>query len=220
MKVLALDFETSGTDPRRHAPVSVGYAVMEGADVLASEELYVGPTRHWKTGRIEREYDVCALEVSGASWPKVKASPPPAVAVGHMARFAEAHGAAGLTVVAFKASFDMAFYDELLWLASDWHPTERGVKVQPPPPFCGPWQCALALARRSLSLRSYTLDDVAAHFGLSRPSDRHGALEDAVLCGRVYARLAEAVSGQESPIAMPGAAPAGGLDDALGQGRR
>lgn len=67
--------------------------------------------------------------------------------------------------------------------ASDWHPTERGVKVQPVPPFCGPWECALMRARRDLRLSRYSLDEVAGALGLSRSSDTHGALEDAVLAG-------------------------------------
>lgn len=188
--ILALDFETGGTDPNRHAPTSIGCAVMEGDEVIASDERYIGPTLHWKTGKIEREYDVRALEVSGTSWPKVKSSPPPKVVVAQLAEFADKNAAADLPVVAFSAPFDMGFYSTLLWLASDWHPTERGVKVQPKPPFCGPWTCALLLARKSLDLPDYSLDTVAGHFGLSRSEDRHSALEDAILAGKVYARLA------------------------------
>lgn len=209
MRVLACDFETSGTDPNRHAPVSVGYAVMEGQVEIASGEWTIGPTHHWKTGQIEREYDVRALEVSGASWPKIKASPQPKVVVAHMAEFAKKHGCADLPVVAFNAPFDLAFYSTLLWLASDWHPTDRGVKVQPAPPFYGPWFCALMLARRELSLAKYDLDTVAAHFGLSRSSDRHSALEDAILAGRAFDRLTAPPGAVPGTSIAAGAAPGG-----------
>ena len=211
MRHLAIDFETSGLSPERHAPVQIGVAVMEDGDVLASEEWTVGPTLHWKTGKVEREYDVRALEVSGASWPKIKASPPPKVVVAHMADFAKKHGASDLPVVAFNAPFDLAFYSTLLWLASDWHPTVRGLKVQPIPPFCGPWHCALMIARRELSLSQYSLNDVAGVFQLSRSGETHSALEDAVLAGRVYCALTGALDRRVPSLAA--GAPVGGDEE-------
>ena len=56
--------------------------------------------------------------------------------------------------------------------------------------MAGPWQCARLKAVHALpGLESYTLDNVCAALGLSRVSDAHGALEDAILAGRVLARL-------------------------------
>jgi DNA polymerase III epsilon subunit-like protein len=38
-------------------------------------------------------------------------------------------------------------------------------------------------------LGSYTLDAVCAALGLSRSGEKHGALEDAILAGQVFAQL-------------------------------
>lgn len=206
-RFIALDFETSGLDPQRHAPVSIGVALFEDGEVGPEFEMHVGPTRHWKTQRIEREYDLCALEVSGASWPKIKSSPPPAHVVHELRCHIDNWEANDLPVVAFNAPFDFAFYSQLLFMSSDWHPTERGVRVQPVPPLCGPWYCAKMLARRELQLTNYSLDDVAAYFGLSRTGDKHGALEDAILAGRIYDRLTETGAKERSSIADAPAAP-------------
>lgn len=190
MRYLSADFETSGRSHERHAPVSLGLAVMEGENVLASTEFMIGPTKHWKTGEIEREYDVNALKISGTSWKDVLAAPHPKVVVGQITDFADENDARDLPIKAFNAPFDISFYSLLLYLASDWHPTIKGVKVQPKPPLLGAWQCVLMRARAELSLPDYKLDTVAAHFGLSRSGEKHGALEDAILCGRIDFRLA------------------------------
>lgn len=189
MKILALDFETSGTDPSRHAPVQLGLAVMDGNDVLASAEWIIGPTLHWKTGKIEREYSVTALEVSGLSWKAIKTAPLPAAIVSEARRFVAENSAEHLPVWAYNASFDHGFMSTLMFLASDWHPTVRGVKVRPKPFLLGGWHCAMEFAMNSLDLEDYKLDTVAAHFGLSRSTDKHGALEDSILAGRVYHAL-------------------------------
>jgi len=190
MRFLALDFETGGTDPNKNAPVQLGVSVFEDGEPGASMEWLIGPTFHWKTGKCEREYTVAALEVSGISWPKIKAAPAPKAIVAELSAWAFANDAVNLPVVAFNAPFDLAFYSTLMFLASDWHPSQKGVKVQPEPPLLGPWQCALMLARAELhGLDDYRLDTVAGHFGLSRKGEAHGALEDAILAGRVYMNL-------------------------------
>lgn len=190
MRIVSIDFETGGTDPNRNAPVQLGVALMDGPDVVASQEWLIGPTLHWKTGKIEREYTANALEISGIPWSKIKAAPLPKAVVQDLDAWVTAHGCATHPVVSYNAPFDLSFYSTLLWLASDWHPTEKGVKVQPAPPLLGPWHCALMLARAAYPQSpDHKLDSVAARFGLSRSTDKHGALEDAVLAGLVFHEL-------------------------------
>ena len=207
-RFIALDFETSGLDPNRHAPVSIGIAIFEdGHPTGESLEGLIGPTTHWKTGKVEREYTVAALEVSGIKWADIKKAAHPKAVVADIATWAKMFGCSDLPIVAFNAPFDFAFYSQLLYMASDWHPTERGVKIQPVPPLCGPWYCAKMLARRELDLSNYSLDDVAARFGLARESEKHSALEDAVLAGRVFHALSGVAASQ---FITAGTAPEGG----------
>jgi DNA polymerase III epsilon subunit-like protein len=189
--ILALDFESGGTDPNRHAPVQLGVAVMENGEVLHSAEWLIGPTFHWKTGKIERSYEVAALEVSGIGWKAIKSAPHPKQIVRELREWVDSVGAAELPIVAFNAPFDMAFYSTLLFLASDWHPTTRGVRVRPASPLMGGWHCAMLRFHEQFGDRydDVKLDTAAGHFGLSRESASHGALEDAILAGRIYHAL-------------------------------
>ncbi len=189
MRILSLDFETSGVDPSRNAPVQLGLAVMEGDEVLASAEWVIGPTLHWKTGKIEREYSITVLEVSGLTWKAIKSAPLPVEVIEEARRFVVENGAESLPVWAYNASFDHGFMSTLMFLASDWHPSIRGLKVRPKPLFLGGWHCAMELAMAELDLADYKLDTVAGYFGLSRSTDKHGALEDAILAGKVYHAL-------------------------------
>lgn len=186
MRFWALDFETSGTDANRHAPVQLGLALMHGETVIDSTQWLIGPPKHWKTGKITREYDVCALQVSGIGWKQIQEAPSAKQVVDDVARFVARHRFA--TVVAFNAPFDLAFWSQLLFEAGGWG-QEKGQWLTANSPLLGPWQCARLLARDRLVLARYDLDTVASHFGMSRETDRHGALEDAILAGRIFARL-------------------------------
>ncbi|MDR0513582.1 MAG: 3'-5' exonuclease [Coriobacteriaceae bacterium] len=48
--------------------------------------------------------------------------------------------------------------------------------------------CTLALARRTLDLPGYRLNQVCEHLGIPL-GNYHNALDDAIACGKVYARL-------------------------------
>ena len=188
-RFLALDFETGGLDPRRNAPASIGCCLFTDGQPGPTFETLIGPTYHWKTGKLEREYTVNALQVSGITWKQLLEAPKPALVVTALESWMQDHEIGPVTTVAFNANFDLSFYSELLNLAGGWHPTERGKWIQPTPPIHGPWQCAMIAARRSLKLAEYSLDSVAAHYGLMRTGDKHGALEDAILAGQIWTRL-------------------------------
>lgn len=192
-RFVALDFETSGLDPKRHAPVSLGVALMEGLDVIDSREWRFAPPTD-KNGRITREYDAFALEISGNTIETVKAGKPIATVMSDFSKWAKLHNCQGSTVVAFNAPFDLAFYSECLFLGGSWNQHTRSFESSQPP-LHGPWQCVRLMAVNIVRCGRYNLDTVAARFGFSREGTKHGAIEDAILAGKIYASL---IGGQEN----------------------
>jgi len=191
-RFIALDFETSGLDPKRHFPVSLGIAIFQDGEPIGASEWMIAPPT--KDGRITREYDVCALEVSGTSWTKLKKEGMRPVEVLQEINRMIANNAGPMdTVVAFNASFDFSFWSELVFSAGSWNQHERRFE-QFVTNIVGPWQCARSLAMYKLggyALPKWNLDSVASYFGFSRESEKHGALEDAILAGRIYNALTE-----------------------------
>ena len=186
-RFIALDFETSGIDPRRHAPIGLAVVLFNGGEAIASKEWKIAPTKN-KNGYYHREYDICAMEISGIKWSELKSAPPPASVCKELAVWSKEHDAKRLPVVAYKASFDFSFYNELLFMGGA---CDNAINVfEPfPAPLIGCWQCAYLIAREVLPkgcVMDYKLDSVIKHFGLSRESTLHGAKEDASLAGRVY----------------------------------
>ena len=185
MKFIAVDFETSGLEASRHAPVSLTLALFEGGEVTECRE--------FKIGRIaRREYDVCALQISGTTWPEICKAPSIKEVMQHVSVWVALQRAEYLPIVAFNAAFDHAWYRECLFLAGAWevrYPDKRYRTFFPP--LRGGWFCPMTWAQATLPhLPDYKLDTVAAHFGLARESDRHGAAEDAILCGKVAVQIA------------------------------
>lgn len=192
MKFLALDFETSGLDSKRHAPVSLGVAVFEEGNLLDSKEWTIAPPTD-KNGKISREYDICALQISGYTWAQIKNGTPLMQVMRELEAFAKANGVTEAMVLAYNAPFDFAWYSECLFLSGSWNPVERKFEGFRPP-LVGAWQCARLIASRRLSLQDYKLDTVAGHCGLARTTDKHGALEDAILAGRLFNLLTNPVT--------------------------
>lgn len=190
MRFLALDFETSGLDPKRNAPVTLGVQLFVDGEPFggACREWTVAPPRG-KDGKVTREYDVVALKISGKTLAQIEQGMSAQDVCAELRQFARTYNAQFLPVVAFNAPFDFAFYSELLFMAGSWNQAERRYEGFPPP-LAGPWQCARMLAAvKAPEIGKYSLDSVSAHFGLSRSSEKHGALEDSVLCGRVFCEL-------------------------------
>ena len=190
MKFVALDYETSGLDPKRHAPVSLGVAVFEDGVVTHSKEWVIAPPM--KDGRVTREYDVFALQVSGLTLKALNSGQPIAEVMKELVRFAGEHQVQESLVVAFNAPFDYSFYSECLFMGGSWNQRERRFETFKPP-LSGPWQCARMLCVHALDLDKYNLDSCAGHYGLQRDTDKHGALEDAILAGKIYHLLTDGV---------------------------
>lgn len=186
--VVSLDFETSGRDPSRNAPVQLGVALMDGQTTVDTREWIIAP--HYKNGKITREYNVEALEVSGLTWKQIKEGVPSLQVCREFYEWAHEGGMEELPIIAFNMEFDLSFYNLLFYLAGEWNKHTKSFEL-PKPALIGPWQCTRNMARDLLALEGNKLDDVAAHFGFSRDSKYHGALSDAVLNGLVYHELRE-----------------------------
>lgn len=183
MRILALDFETSGTDPRRHAPIQLGLAVMEGGEVIESRQWLVKPITN-KAGKIVREYDLVAMSISGITFEQLMAEGMNELEIWNQAtHFCRKMGASAAHLVSHNAAFDAAFLSDMQYRQGSW---KYGTFEQAPVLNWGPWWCTSRMAQEHLSVANYKLDTCAAHFGLARSSDKHDAEEDAILCGRLF----------------------------------
>lgn len=188
MKSLYVDFETGGLCAKLNAPVSLGIALMEGAEVLESREWLVRPPRD-KNGKLTRVYDMGAMEIHRISWKELANAPTAADVVADVRKQVLLWDAFEMPRKAFNASFDYGFWESLIFMAGSFNKGTYTFDL-PSPMAIGPWSCVRDRARHLLPfLPNHKLDTVAAHFGLSRLGEAHGALEDAVLCGRVDDRL-------------------------------
>lgn len=200
MKLLALDFEATNKDPRRGCPIQIGIAVVEGPDVLASAEWLIKPPVHYKTGKPTKEVDAYALRISGLSLEQIEAdgctSKESCV---KLSEFVRENKAGSLPVLAYNFTYDAECYGQMLFDAGsyDFHTKEY---LAFPDILGAKWICAYRTARLMLrdQLTKFTLDDVAAHFGLSRDTEVHSALPDAILAGRIYHELTKARAANSS----------------------
>lgn len=187
-RFIALDFETSGLQPGRHAPVCLSVALFEDGKCTTSERWTIAPPK--RDEKITREYDVIALEISGQKWADIKRGLNPRNACIALQSWVEEHDAKELTVVAFNAPFDFAWYSDLLFLGGQWNRSEAHFDVFVPPLF-GPWQCLrlMVMGDHERDLGKYDLNTVIAHFGMCRESETHCCNEDAILTGMCYQKL-------------------------------
>lgn len=186
-RIVALDFETGGVTPGESAHVSLGVALMEGPEVLDSREWIFAPAKDWK-GNDRRKYELRAMEVNGIAWRQILAGTPLEQVHAELSTWVKAEDLARLPVIAYNASFDLAMYSDMLFLASSYNrQTQTLDRVKPP--LVGPWHCSMMLAQHHFRCPDYKLDTVAAKLGLARTGAKHGALEDAILAGKIFAEI-------------------------------
>jgi len=180
MSILALDFETGGLDPKTCAPVSLGLAVMDGVDVIASCEFRFGLEPFCV-------YEDAAMKIHGLTRDDLANEPRHAEVYRLVKEWLNAQGANDLTVISHNALFDQGFWAQWLYRIG------RRMDADDPKSFrvapellSGAWACTKRMASNWLDLPDNKLDTVAAQFGLSREGGQHGALEDAILAGRIF----------------------------------
>ena len=188
-RFLSLDFETSTDDPKTGFCCSVGVALFDGDALVDTYGAIMKPPVD-KAGRLLRAWDVEAMAISGFDVDTLLriGKPIPAVLWG-LHDWAAKHDARDLIVTAYNAPFDMAFYGVSLRVGH--YAAESGEWVRPTPPLRGPWQDTRILAQDTLDeVKPLTLASVAGALGVGSQSDKHDATEDAILNGRVFAKLA------------------------------
>ena len=191
MRILALDFEGTHREPRRGCPIQLGVAVMEDNQVLASDEFLIAPPVHYKTGKPMKEVDAYSLKVSGLTLDQVEAEGLKAyVACCRLDAFCQFNSAHNLPVLAYSFTYDAECYGQLLYEGGryDYDLQKRLAYREILSPT---WIDMYRIARRKLEgvIYDFTLDFVAEHCGLARASEKHGALEDAILAGSIYFEL-------------------------------
>jgi len=158
----SIDFETANAS--RSSACSVGVALVSGGRVVT--------TAHWMIR--QRQFDPANSRVHGMT----------ARDVAHAPTFAEIwprlHGMlCGRPVVAHNAAFDLSVLRESL------------SKAQLPWPRIT-YACTLVMSRRSFSLPSYTLPEVARAAGVPYdPASHHNAEADAVASAEVLLAMAQ-----------------------------
>ena len=186
MRYLALDFETGGLDYDKSAPVSIGIALMENGEVIDSYECVFAEFE-------KRDYTIKAMSINGIKWRDIQCGKPLAEAFKEIAAFVIENDATELPIVSHNAKFDQQFWDVLALTLGSWqgqYPNKKFVKEIEL--LRGPWYCTARMAdplRQDGKIPDCKLDSVCAYFGLSRSGETHGALEDAVLAGKVFDRL-------------------------------
>jgi DNA polymerase III epsilon subunit-like protein len=192
---ISLDFEGSGKDPRRHAPTQLGLALFEGDEVVSTLETLIGPPRHYKTNAINREYDSVALELTGFTMKQLLEAPSPAEVCSMVRSWVREHAIGNLPLVAYNAGgYDWPMMRELAYLGGYYD--QRARRREPASlGLSHRWVCAQELARAKIEpeeVEAYSLDQVAKVLGLDgRTTELHGALEDAILAGRVLRALSK-----------------------------
>lgn len=185
---LFLDFETSGTSPDDHAPVSLGLVLADGHDIVAEREILFGLPTDYR-GKITRTYDAFALELNNTSLADIRNRPNFRLGFEELQCWVRAHNAQNVRRWAYNASFDWSFWQTMLYLCGEYNRHAKAYET-PLSPVVGPWQCAMEAAKPlNPNLPSYTLDSVLASVGMSRTSGHHGALEDARLLHRLVVAL-------------------------------
>ena len=211
MKHIGLDFEAGGTVPGQHAPVTLGVSLWEDAQLIRTQEWLFAPPTDWK-GNITRSYEVAALEVSGIPWPRIKRDGfKHAQVLRELAEFAD--GWRNAEVLAYRAAFDLGFYQDVLFLAGEYNRHTKSFDHFTSP-LLGPWRCVYMESVAALNmLPDYKLDTVARHLGLGEQGEKHSAVDDSILAARIHFAITneKPLTGEEGVfVHCPPESPVGG----------
>lgn len=183
---ISIDFESSGVVPGVNAPTQIGLVHYQNFTPTNTLEITIKPKRHHKTNKLLRTYDVESLMLTNISWDDLEKGVHPNKTVQTVSSWVTSNNATYLPIVAYNASFDFAFWKDLLYLAGSY---DFGIKKFSTPisPLLGPWLCSYQLTKKLYpKLESYKLSDVENFLGLKREGAEHTALSDALSSGNVY----------------------------------
>ncbi|MEB3187388.1 MAG: 3'-5' exonuclease [bacterium] len=101
-KFFVFDFETTGTDPSRHAPIEIAAIILDMA-TLREVDRFETLIRPFEGAEFDRD----AMATHGISLEELKAAPEPEAAFRKLKAFAERHGT--MYAVAHNIDFDWEF---------------------------------------------------------------------------------------------------------------
>lgn len=184
MKVLSIDVETSGLIPAYDFITQIGAVVMEDGEVV-SEPFYTRVQPDWEKFKISVK--AAEVQVGGmegfVDWiAELKAAPVMLEVAKSFSAWTESVGAISLPNIAYKADFDWPFLENKLFSYKSVFKT---------PSLSPMWICVLNMARTHFkgTLPNNALDSVVAAFGIDIERSGHDALQDAILCGKVFHAL-------------------------------
>lgn len=201
MRFVAYDTETGGLDPRQHAIVTIGVALMDGVEVVDSREWLAADQSVAPKAFLRRDYCVGSLAISGVSHERIVNEGVSLWAIMRdLHKWARGHEVGVDTpIVSHNAPFDSAFLSDALFRLGEYD-RDHGKVIGYPCPLPGPWVCTQRMFSNLYPCEPYSLDNCLARFDLRRDGELHGALEDAVLCGKLYA-----IMRREARLAQVGA---------------
>ena len=169
IKLVVLDTETTGFDPKKDRVLSIGALTLEGGQIEVKEafEIYLHQDR----------FSEKAAEVHGI----LKKSIHPCVEE-EQAMIALLGYLKGAVLVAHHANFDISMLNNTLY-RSGFPPLKNKVIDT-----CALYYNLLPRAERKKGARHRTLDELADQFAISK-EDRHTALGDALITARLLLRL-------------------------------
>lgn len=184
MKVLSIDVETSGLIPAYDFITQIGAVVMENGEVVG-EPFYTACQPNWDKFKIA----VTAAEIQTGGlvgfieWIESLKSAPTGSEVARLfCDWAQRNGVQELPNIAYKAEFDWAFLESRLFCFTSVFKT---------PALSPMWIDVLNMARRHFgkTLSNNSLDSVIFALELGIERSGHDALQDAILCGKVFHAL-------------------------------
>lgn len=186
---LALDFETSGLSPQYDHVMQIGAAVFNDGEPTGEtfcERISLAGTKAklaLEAIEVQTGLDLTTPEGAQAVMAELNRMMTGKTRNQVMQEFAEwgkSVGAEKYPVVAWNAPFDHSFYAQMVF---------HSKKVVPKPILSPMWICAMELAKHTGRFKSHKLADVVRQLELGEQDKAHDALQDAVLAGKVYAKL-------------------------------
>ncbi|MCB9025823.1 MAG: 3'-5' exonuclease [Bdellovibrionaceae bacterium] len=168
MKVVVLDFETTGLSAAHNRIIEVGAVALDGKDCVGTFSQLVHPGDFLP-------YNI--TQITGITDEMLNDQPPAEVVMPKLAEFISDR-----TIIAHNASFDAKFLNSEM----------KRVDIE----LSNPVLCTLRLARRVLpGFSSYSLGNLAHHLGISL-TRAHRALDDAKATAYLWRYIFEELSSQ------------------------
>jgi len=188
MRIVAVDFETTGLVPAYDSPTSLDAVVFEDGEPTGevfSRKLIPSLNSKFSLKSIAVQVGEDCFSVDKLAESLLKVFPPDAISARQaMIELAEWVNETGVTftpVVAQRAYFDWGFYGQ--WLASNTTAYKRGLSPV--------WICTKTMARLlDPKSKDMGLSALAAVYGIEMDRTAgHDSQIDALVCGKVYYRL-------------------------------